>query len=77
LDNKWTKAIDFWFKQVKEGYIVEFVVECNESFNSVEFKFATGPRRKLLEEIPLWIKMLFMEKREWIQKSREEELSAT
>jgi hypothetical protein len=27
LDNKWTWAIEFWFSRVKEGYIVEFVVE--------------------------------------------------
>jgi hypothetical protein len=33
-----------------------------ESFSSVERKFAVGPRRRLLEEIPLWIKMLFVEK---------------
>jgi hypothetical protein len=26
LDNKWTRAIDFWFAQVKEGYIVEFSI---------------------------------------------------
>jgi hypothetical protein len=25
LDNKWTRAIDFWFTRVKEGYIIEFV----------------------------------------------------
>jgi hypothetical protein len=51
-----------WFECVKEGYIVEFSIECSESFSSVERKFAAGPRRRLLEEIPLWIKMLFMEK---------------
>jgi hypothetical protein len=47
---------------VKEGYIVEFVVECNESFSSAERKFAADPRRRLLNEIHLWIKMLFVEK---------------
>jgi hypothetical protein len=34
LENKWTRAIDLWFKQVKQGYIVEFVVEYNEYFSS-------------------------------------------
>jgi hypothetical protein len=62
VDNKWARAIEFWFEHVKEGYIVEFSIECSESFNSVERKFAVGPRRRLLEEIPLWIKMLFIEK---------------
>jgi hypothetical protein len=62
LDNKWTRAIDFWFSRVKEGYIIEFVVEYTDSFSEAERKFMEGPRRRLLEEIPLWIKMLFMEK---------------
>jgi hypothetical protein len=47
---------------VKEGYIIEFVVEYTDSFSEAERKFVEGPRRRLLEEIPLWIKMLFMEK---------------
>jgi hypothetical protein len=29
---------------------------------SVERKFVANPRRRLLEEIPLWINMLFVEK---------------
>jgi hypothetical protein len=47
---------------VKEGYIVEFSIECSEYFNNVERKFVFDPRRRLLEEIPLWVKMLFIEK---------------
>jgi hypothetical protein len=62
LDNKWTQAIDFWFSRVKEGYIIEFIMEYTDSFSEAERKFAEGPRRWMLEEIPLWIKMLFMEK---------------
>jgi hypothetical protein len=69
LDNKWTRAIDFLFSQVKEGYIIEFVVEYTDSFSEAEIKFTEGPRRRLLEEIPLWIKMLFMDKGCWIMLS--------
>jgi hypothetical protein len=47
---------------VKEGYIIEFVVEYNDSFSEDERKFVEGPRKRILEEISLWIKMLFMEK---------------
>ena len=36
LDNKWTWAIDFWFSRVKEGYIVEFVIEYSDSFSKAE-----------------------------------------
>jgi hypothetical protein len=52
----------FLFEQVREGYIVVFAINFNKLFNSAKRKFAAGPRRRLLEEIPLWIKMLFMEK---------------
>jgi hypothetical protein len=47
---------------VKEGYIIEFVVEYTNSFNDAERKFIEGPRKRPLEEIPLWIKILFVEK---------------
>jgi hypothetical protein len=38
---------------VKEGYIIEFVVEYIDSFSEDERKFTEGPRKRLLEEIPL------------------------
>jgi hypothetical protein len=47
---------------VKERYKFDFVMECNESFNNVEIKFAVGLRRRLLEEIPLRIMMLWVGK---------------
>jgi hypothetical protein len=62
VDNKWDRALELWFYCVKEGYIIDFVFECNESFSSAKRKFASNLRRTMLEEIPLWIKMLLMEK---------------
>jgi len=62
LENKWTRDIDFWFSQVKEGYIIEFVVEYTNSFSEAKNKFVEGPRKQMLKEIPIWIKMLFLEK---------------
>jgi hypothetical protein len=62
MDNKWAREIKFWFNQVKEGYIIEFTIEYNDSFSEDERKFVKGPRKRLLEEIPMWIKMLFVEK---------------
>jgi len=47
---------------VKEGYIIEFSIEYNDSLNEAKRKFMEGPRRSLSEEIPHWIKMLFVEK---------------
>jgi hypothetical protein len=62
LDNKWTRDIDIWFTRVKEGYIIDFVVEYSDSLSEGERKFEEGPRKQMLEEFPLWIKMLFIER---------------
>jgi hypothetical protein len=53
LDKKWTRAIYFRFTRVKEGYIIEFVVEFTDSFSEDEIKFIEGPRKMMIEEIPL------------------------
>jgi hypothetical protein len=63
LDKKWTQYIDFWFSPVKEGYIIEFVIEYSDSLSEVKRKFEESPRKWNLEEIPLWIKILFMARR--------------
>ena len=44
-----------------EGYIVEFVVECYQSFSKVEDVFRSGLHGGLLREIPLWIKALMVD----------------
>jgi hypothetical protein len=46
VDNEWDRVVKLWFDRVKEGYIVEFVIECSESFNNVERKFVIDPRKK-------------------------------
>jgi hypothetical protein len=45
IDNKWTRAIDFWFTRVKERYIIEYVVKYSDSFSEGEAKFEEGPRK--------------------------------
>jgi hypothetical protein len=47
---------------VKEGYIIEFVVKFIDSFSEAERMLIEGPRKRLLEEILLWIKMMFVDK---------------
>jgi hypothetical protein len=62
MNSKWAKSAEFWFDRVKEGYIIEFVIEYNESFNELERNFVVEPRKRLLKEKPMWIKMMFVEK---------------
>jgi hypothetical protein len=47
---------------VKVDYVIEFFVEYSDSFNEVERKFIEGHQKTILEEIPLWIKMVFVNK---------------
>jgi hypothetical protein len=62
LDNKWAQEINFWFSSIKEGYVIEFVVEYSDSFKEAKREFVEGPQRRFLEEVWLCIKILFMEK---------------
>ena len=62
VDNRWSRAVDFWFKSIKEGYIVEFTIEYNNSFSVAERKLTKGPRGRYLELLPLWIKKLLCDK---------------
>ena len=48
VDNNWAKSINFGFDHVKEGFIVELVVECNDLVYSLETNFAFNPRSRLL-----------------------------
>jgi len=53
VENCWLRSIDFLFYGLKEGYIVEFEIECGESFSVVDFFFAKAPRGRYLLEIPV------------------------
>ena len=44
-----------------DEYIVEFEMECYQSFLREEDKFRSGLKGKLLKEIPLWIKALMVD----------------
>jgi hypothetical protein len=41
----------------------DFFIEYSDSFSEDERKFEEGPRKRMLEEITLWINMFFMEGR--------------
>jgi len=57
-----SRAVDFLCERVIYGHVVKFDIECNKLFKCVERKIKVGPRKHMLEEIPLWIKMLFVER---------------
>ena len=47
---------------MKEGYIIEFTIGATKSYTYEEEKLEAGPRKRFLEKIPLWLKMLFAKK---------------
>ena len=61
LDTELTRAVDLWVETTLDVYIVEFVVECYQSFSKAEPIFQSRLRGKLLKEIPLWIKALMVD----------------
>ena len=54
-------AVDFWVETTLDGYIVEFVAECYQSFLKAEAIFHSGLRKKMLKDISLWIKALMVD----------------
>jgi hypothetical protein len=54
-------TIDFWVNTTLEGYIIEFVAKNHQSFSQEKVDFKKDARGILLREIPLWIKVFFME----------------
>ena len=61
LDTELTRAVDFWVGTTLDEYIVEFAVECYQSFSKAEAIFHSGLRGRLLKEILLWIKALMVD----------------
>jgi hypothetical protein len=56
----WDETIVNRLKYVDNKWV--WAIEYIDSFSDVERKFFEGPKKRLLEEIPLWIKMLIVEK---------------
>ena len=62
VNNCWSRVVDFWFRSIKEGYIVEFSIDFNNSFSIAQEKFEKGPCGRFLNWLPLRIKMLLCDK---------------
>jgi hypothetical protein len=61
LDCLVTRAVDFWVSTTLEGYIIKFLAENHQSFSRAEEIFKKDAKGRLLREIPLWIKVFFVE----------------
>jgi hypothetical protein len=43
VSNPTTHAVDFWLDSILGGYIIEFAVDCTQSYNVAERDFFKGP----------------------------------
>ena len=59
---KMTRVLDFWVQTTLEDYIIEFGAEDHLSFSKADAMFKYGVKGRLLKEIPLWIKVLMVQK---------------
>ena len=63
VDNKISRAIDFWVDSILEWYITKIVVDIVKYYSEVEREFFRGPQGRYLNSLKPWIKMLVCEKR--------------
>jgi hypothetical protein len=62
MNNKFTRAIDFWLDSIVVGFITEFAVDTTKSYNTTEQEFLCGPRGRYIRSLYTLIKILLYNK---------------
>jgi hypothetical protein len=62
LDNKWARAIDFGLNELKKDTLLNLWLNAVNILVVQKESLQSTLEERLLDEIPLWIKMLFIEK---------------
>ena len=62
VNNKISRAVDFWTMRTLEAFVTEFAIDMSTSFSEAERQFFQGPRDKFLNSFSLRIKMILAEK---------------
>jgi hypothetical protein len=62
VDNKFTRAVDFWLDNIVAGFITEFAVDTTKSYNAAEQEFLKGPRGRYIRSLYTSIKILLYNK---------------
>jgi hypothetical protein len=62
VSNPTTRAVDFWLDSILSYYVIDFFVDCIQSYIFGERDFFKGPRGRFLKLLNTWIKMLLCEK---------------
>ena len=62
IDNKASRAIEFWLDSILEGYITEFTSDITKSYSEAERDFFNGPKGRFLLSLQLSINIIVYEK---------------
>jgi hypothetical protein len=62
VSNKNSHVVDFWLDSILGGCIIEFLVDCTQSYSVVERDFFKGPCGRFMKSLGMWIKMLSCDK---------------
>ena len=62
MNNKFTRAIDFWLVSIVTGFITEFVVDTVNSYSPIEQEFLHRTHRRYIQSLYTSIKILLYNK---------------
>jgi hypothetical protein len=62
VNNKFTRAVDFWLDSIVAGFITEFAVDTAKSYNATEQEFLRGPHGRYIRSLYTSIKILLYNK---------------
>jgi hypothetical protein len=62
VNNKFTRAVDFWLDSIVAGFITEFAVDTVKSYSATEKEFLCGPRGRYIRSLYTSIKILLYNK---------------
>jgi hypothetical protein len=62
VDNKFTRAVDFWIGSIVPGFITEFAVDTGKSYNAAKQEFLKGPRGRYIRSLYTSIEILLYNK---------------
>jgi hypothetical protein len=62
VNNKFTRAMDFWLDNITAGFIIEFPVDKMKSYIFVENDLLRGPKGRYIRSLYTLIKILLHDK---------------
>jgi hypothetical protein len=62
VNNKFTRAVDFWLESIVARFITEFAVDTVKSYSAAEKEILKGPRGRYIRSLYTLIKILLYNK---------------